>query len=196
MTSQACTHCGRPLAIASRAMVRAAIANTGAEYARWKNRLHGPAVYVCPPCDAYALGVEHDAAVPFYSDDLCAFATVHDWDWWNEDPAQCDTRSWPSFGCVTLSETALRGANELGCSDMKGCPEPREGERRADLAERAGFPPDARAYPRWEDELDALARDLAHQYNRCQLDQATRTLIALLPAARPSANSTASGIQA
>ena len=101
-----CTRCGGALARVVPDMARHWSATTTGN----AQRLGSHPVAICPICDSYVIGADMTIGLPFYSDAIAAFATVHDWDWSNKDPGECDIREWPDFGCLTLSEHALRGA--------------------------------------------------------------------------------------
>lgn len=159
-------------------MVHGSLVRTGVPKARWTARLQGDVVRVCPTCDAYALGIEHETSVPFYSFELEAFATVHDWDWWNAPPDACDTRSWPDFGCVTFSEGALRGAVELA-GPLAERVLPGESARRV-LGHAAGFPEDTSHEAIWREQLQRLEQRVGTRFERASLEQAVRALLLVL----------------
>ena len=149
-------------------------------------RLGARPVTVCPACDSYAIGAEMTIALPFYTDSIAAFATVHDWDWWNRDPADCDIRDWPDFGCLTFSEHALRGTIEY-------LREIEPGALVADaqlpfdpkLVGPAGIPEDDQSEAEWANQLDILHSRMGGQYSLRELDVAIRRLIKVLQYASP-----------
>lgn len=181
MTSRPCESCGMAKAFVLADMMRFWIKETGVVASRWKGRLGSTVVPVCPRCDAYALGLEHDLGVPFYLDIFGAIATVHDWDWWNEDPRACDTRGWPDFGCVTFSDAALdasarhvaRGMPSASCVAI---------DDRAALADIAGFPEDARLDELWPAQLAGLQDRTNGRHSAADADRAVWLLLSLVRA--------------
>src|SRR5690606_24100202 len=76
-----CQRCGGPLASASTRSVAHWIDRSKVPMEPWGERLRGRIISVCPACDAYALGSDHQSGCPFFSKTATAFATVHDHDW-------------------------------------------------------------------------------------------------------------------
>ena len=144
-------------------------------------RLGARPVAVCPACDSYAIGAEMTIGLPFYSDAIAAFATVQDWDWSNRDPAECDIRDWPDFGCLTFSEHALRGAiwylreAEPG-SVASDAPLPFDRK----LVGPTGIPEDERVEAEWAKQLGILRVRMRGEYSERELDVAVRELIQTL----------------
>lgn len=101
-----CAHCHRPLVSVAPDMARHWSELTTGD----SRRLGAHPATVCPACDSYAMGAEMTVGLPFYSEAIAAFATVHDWDWENRDPAECDVSGWPEIDGMRMSEHALRGA--------------------------------------------------------------------------------------
>lgn len=135
---------------------------------------------VCPVCDSDAIGVERTIALPFYSDSIAAFATVNDWDWWNRDPAECDTRGWPDFGCLTVSEHALRGTIEyLRETDPDSLVSGAQLPLDPSLVGPTGIPQDDRTEVEWGNQLTILHARMGREYSPRELDVAIRTLISV-----------------
>ena len=144
-------------------------------------RLGARPVEVCPACDSYAIGAEMTIGLPFYSDAIAAFATVQDWDWSNRDPADCDIRDWPDFGCLTFSEHALRGTvhylREAEPDSLASdTPLPFDPE----LVGPTGIPEDGNAAAEWANQLGILQARMRGEYSERELDIAVRTLISVI----------------
>ena len=136
---------------------------------------------VCPACDSYAIGAEMTIGLPFYSDAIAAFATVQDWDWSNRDPADCDIRGWPDFGCLTFSEHALQGTVDYlreaeRDSLASAAPLPFEPK----LVGPTGIPEDKQAESEWAKQLGILRVRMRGEYSERELDVAVRELIQTL----------------
>ena len=144
-------------------------------------RLGARPVEVCPACDSYAIGAEMTIGLPFYSDAIAAFATFHDWDWSNRDPADCDIRDWPDFGCLTFSEHALRGTVHYlreADPDSLAADTPLPFEPK--LVGSTGIPEDSNAEAEWANQLDILQARMRGEYSERELDLAVRTLIRVI----------------
>lgn len=181
MTTPRCDRCGLQQVIADVAMVRWMLGRLSLRSPPWDARLRSAIAMVCPACDAYALGVETSDPVPFYSEDVAAFLTTQDFDWWNQDPAQCDIRRWPDFGCLTFSEIALRStvANlrqvRLDQASMLGLDPP-----PSSFVAAAGIPMDMMERGEWSNQLRVLHSRMGAEFPERELDHAVRRLIALL----------------
>lgn len=179
MRTPACPECGMRLAVANAAVVRRWVALLSANPSLWRGRLTHTTCLVCPACDAYALGINAEVGAPFYSDVVPAFLTVHDWDWWNADPAECDSRTWPDFGCVTFSESAVRAAVDHVQSHGRGARTP-SAEDRTRLAAAAGFPARERTESTWRSALKKLQTRTGSQYVDADLEAAVALLLDVL----------------
>ena len=138
-------------------------------------------VAVCPMCDSYPIGADRTIALPFYSDTIDAFATVQDWDWSNRDPADCDIRDWPDFGCLTFSEHALRGTVDYlreAEPDSLASDTPFPFEPK--LVGPTGIPEDEHAEAEWANQLGILRARMRGEYSERELDAAVRTLISVI----------------
>ena len=148
-------------------------------------RLGSRPVAVCPMCDSYAIGADLTIALPFYSDTIAAFATVQDWDWWNRDPAECDTRDWPDFGCLTFSEHVLRGTVEYL---RETAPDSLVSKAQLpfdpNLVGPTGIPEDDHAEAEWANQLGILHARMGGEYLPRELDVAIRTLIGVFAQAK------------
>src|SRR5690606_34838676 len=102
-----CQECGMGMGVADSRMLAFWQTLTAASSRELIRRTDHPGVDVCPVCDSYVLGVEHHLGLPFYLDDIAAYATVNDWDWWNSSTQDCDTRQWPDFGCLSFSSDSI-----------------------------------------------------------------------------------------
>lgn len=144
-------------------------------------RLGARPVTVCPACDSYAIGAEMTIALPFYTDSIAAFATVHDWDWWNRDPADCDIRDWPDFGCLTFSEHALRGTIEY-LREIEPDALVADAQLPFDphLVGPTGIPDDGQSEAEWAKQLEILWSRMRGEYSTRELDLAIRLLIKVL----------------
>lgn len=181
MTTSICDKCGRQLGWADAAMTQRMVERLVISPSKWSARLRAAVVMVCPTCDAYALGIETTDPVPFYSHDVAAFLTMHDWDWWNDDPAGCDIREWPDFGCLTFSEAALRSSVrhfQNAVSDQVGIPA--SATPKADLMAIVGIPLDSAAHDEWGSQLRTLHCRMGNQFSLEDLERAIRGLIAVL----------------
>ncbi|GGZ72106.1 hypothetical protein GCM10008101_27930 [Lysobacter xinjiangensis] len=179
MRTPTCPACELPLAVADTAAVKRGIELVSANTSQWRGRLNGSTCLVCPKCDAYALGIETRIGVPFYSDVLSAFLTVHDWDWWNADTVECDSRTWPDFGCVTISESGVRAAVDYVRSAARPARAP-AAVARPRLAEIAGLPPGREVEPIWRDELRKLELRMGSRYAYADLEAAVVLLLDVL----------------
>jgi hypothetical protein len=140
---------------------------------------------VCPACDSYAIGAEMTIGLPFYSDAIAAFATVHDWDWSNRDPAECDIRDWPDFGCLTFSEHALRGAVDyLREADAGSLASATPLPFDPNLVGPTGIPEDEHAEAEWTNQLGILQARMQGDYSARELELAVRTLISAIAPGR------------
>lgn len=181
MTTPRCDRCGLLQGIADAAMVRRMLERLSICSPTWDARLRSAIATVCPACDAYALGVETSEPVPFYSADVAAFLTTQDFDWWNEDPAECDIRQRPDFGCLTFSEVALRSTVAdlqqvgLGQASILG-----PGPPPPDFVATAGIPMEMVQLGEWSNQLRVLQGRMGAEFSACGLDHAVRRLIAVL----------------
>ena len=176
-----CNRCGAMLANVAPQMARHWIRLTTGN----SSRLGARPVTICPACDCYAIGAEMTIGLPFYSDAIAAFATVQDWDWSNRDPADCDIRDWPDFGCLTFSENALRGTVHYlreADPDSLAADTPLPFEPK--LVGSTGIPEDSNAEAEWANQLDILHARMGGQYSPRELDVAVRTLIGAFAPAR------------
>lgn len=174
-----CQECSRGMAIADTEMLRGWISTTCATPERWSDRLDGPTTLVCPACDSYSLGVEHMLGVPFYSEEVAAFLTVHDRDWWN--PSEVDIRSWPDFGCMTFSEAAIHSAVEYlreFSADTLSQDVPLAFEPA--LIGPTGIPEDGQPELEWGSQLDILQSRMSGKYSHRELDSAVRVLLRVM----------------
>lgn len=187
MTTWTCDDCGRTGAIADGELVLQAAARSGVDASRSKARFRAGIVVVCPRCDAYALGIESTQLVPFYSNALCAFATVDDLDWWNVEPAGIDIREWPDFGCVTFSARAIDSAVDLARSRAGGRARQVPFDVKSRLAAAAGFPADDSIESCWSEQLFVLQRQLDGRHLADELEAATVTLLNVLAMASTTA---------
>lgn len=179
MRTPSCAECALPLAVADTAVVRRWIKIVSANFTLWKGRLAEDTCLVCPRCDAYALGIEADVGAPFYSDVVCAFLTVHDWDWWNKDAGECQSRLWPGFGCITCSESAVHAAIAFIQSGSNA--RPMLGvEDRLRLADAAGLPVGEAQEMAWLSELSQLQAKLNGRYAEADLESAMGVLLRVL----------------
>ncbi len=180
MMSLQCEKCELGLGIADTGMVKHWIKRTAANPSGWSGRLKETVTPVCPRCDAYALGTETNRPAPFYSDQVAAFLTSQDMDWWNDDPLQYDIRDWPDFGCLTFSETALRSAVDYFMTAKGG---QREGSRLPpapeDFVATSGIPLESRT-AEWSNQLQILHERMGREFTEFQLDSAVRSLIGML----------------
>ena len=179
MRTPRCAECDVPLAVADTALVRRWVKFVSANSKPWKVRLANDTCLVCPRCDAYALGIEADVGAPFYSDVVCTFLTVHDWDWWNKDPDECESKSWPGFGCITCSESAFHAAVAYVQSEPKAHPG-LSVEGRLRLADAAGFPLGEPREMAWRSELARLHARLNGRYTEADLERAVCVLLSVL----------------
>lgn len=173
----ACARCGGTVGNVAPDMARHWIGLTTGN----ANRLGSRPVVVCPACDSYAIGAELVSGLPFYSDAIAAFATVHDWDWSNRDPADCDIREWPDFGCLTCSEHALRATieylREVEPSSINSeAPLPFDPH----LVGPTGIPENQRSEAEWATQLETLRTRMRGEYSTRELDIAIRRLIQML----------------
>jgi len=176
-----CKKCRAEMAMTDAPMLRYWIAKTGANRTHWKGRLGGDPAFVCPKCDAYALGGEFENGLAFYSDSVAAYLTVNDWDWWNRDPRECDIREWPDFGCLSFSEAALcstveylREADANALNDATVLPfEP-------ELVGVTGIPEDQDARNEWDNQLRILHERMRGEFSARELDAAVRKLVRIL----------------
>ena len=172
-----CNRCGATLANVAPQMARHWIGLTTGN----SSRLGSRPVTICPACDCYAIGAEMTIGLPFYSDAIAAFATVQDWNWSNRDPADCDIRDWPDFGCLTFSEHALRGTvhylREAEPDSLASdTPLPFDPE----LVGPTGIPEDGNAAAEWANQLGILQARMRGEYSERELDIAVRTLISVI----------------
>lgn len=174
-----CQRCGISMGLADASMLSHWIATTGACDDSWADRVDGHAVPVCPSCDSYALGVEMSMGLPFHSQEIAAFLTVNDWDFWNLDPQDCDIQQWPDFGCLTFSEASLRSAiayrretQPAAPSDAAPLP-----PVTPDLLGPTGIPGDENAHAEWGNQLNILHARMGGEFSLRELDNAVRDLI-------------------
>lgn len=179
MRTPPCPTCGLLLVVADTAAMKRGIELVSANTSQWRGRLNASTCLVCPRCDAYALGIETGIGVPFYSDVVSAFLTVHDWDWWNAELVECDRRTWPDFGCVTISESGVRAAVDYICGAARSACAPTAASRLR-LAEVAGLPPGEEMEPTWCDELRKLQARTDGRYARADLEAAVVFLLDVL----------------
>lgn len=176
-----CGECGVELGVADPAMLKAWIARTAANFGQSKHETSGKAVFVCPACDSYALGVESTTGLPFYSKSIAAFVTVNDWDWWNRAPRDCDIRQWPDFGCLTFSEESLRStATYLRESPPTALDPGLELPFARDLLGPTGIPEDPDPEGEWKHQLNILHARMAGEFSTRELDACLRILIRIL----------------
>jgi hypothetical protein len=169
------------MAVTDTHMLRHWIAKTGTNAGPWKDRLGDAAACVCPKCDAYALGAEFTQGLPFHSQLAAAFLTVNDWDWWNQDPRECDIREWPDFGCLTFSESALRSTVEfLRGADRETLDDKAPFPFEPELIPPTGIPEDDNAENEWHNQLSILHARMRGEFPTRELDAAVRTLVRVL----------------
>ena len=119
--------------------------------------------------------------MPFYSHGIAAFVTVNDWDWWNHDPADCDIREWPDFGCLTFSMESLASTvaylreTESPLLDSKE-PMPLAPE----LLGPTGIPEDGTSADEWKRQLSILHSRMEGRFTEPELDVAVRRLVSIL----------------
>ena len=172
-----CNRCGAMLANVAPQMARHWIRLTTGN----SSRLGARPVTICPACDCYAIGAEMTIGLPFYSDAIAAFATVQDWDWSNRDPADCDIRDWPDFGCLTFSEHALRGTvHYLRETDPDSLASDTPFQFDPELVGPTGIPEDEHAEAEWANQLGILQARMRGEYSERELDVAVRTLIRVI----------------
>lgn len=165
MASALCRDCGGSLLLADRAMAEAEAKRLKAKMPSCVE-LEIPFVTIaCPRCDSYALGIETELGVPIYSNEVAAFLTVHDWDWWNADPIECDIRSWPDFGCLTFSPSALRAAVQHIASEKLAMKPAAESSEFADMAAVAGLMADAATAEQWHNQARLLSEQMAFEFS-------------------------------
>ena len=175
-----CNHCSLELARADTGMLRYWLAETGSRRDAWAGRLADGVTLVCPRCDSYALGAELQLGLPFHSQAIGAFATVHDWDWANREPGECDIGDWPDFACLTLSEAALRstlayiGSGQAGANKAEPTMPPSES-----LMGPTGIPEGPDATLEWTRQLRALQQRMQDVPAR-DLDESMRLLARIL----------------
>lgn len=179
MRTPRCAECDLPLAVADTALVRRWVKLVSASPKPWKGRLANDTCLVCPRCDAYALGIEADVGAPFYSDVVCAFLTVHDWDWWNKDPRKCESKAWPGFGCITCSTSAVHAAVAYVQSEPKAHPG-LSVEDRLRLADAAGLLVGVARELAWRSELSQLKARFKGRYTEADLERAMCVLLSVL----------------
>ena len=174
-----CNRCGTTLANVAPQMARHWIGLTTGN----SSRLGARPVTICPACDCYAIGAEMTIGLPFYSNAIAAFATAQDWDWSNRDPADCDIRYWPDFGCLTFSEHALRGAvHYLRETEPDSLASDTPLPLDPKLVGPTGIPEGEHAEARWANQLGILRARMRGEYSAHELDVAVRTLIsAIMP---------------
>lgn len=170
-----CGECGLGMASADTGMLRHWISTTGAVAGRWKGRLEAEATAVCPACDSYALGIEHMLGLPFHSQEVAAFLTVHDCDWWNR--SEIDIRAWPDFGCMTFSEAAIDSAIAYVREPTRGPLQLEPPAFEPALLGPSGIPEDQHAELEWHTQLDVLHARMGGKYSRRELDLAVRALL-------------------
>jgi hypothetical protein len=182
-----CLNCGQRMGVADTSMLQHWIAKAAASLRNWTDRLGDRIAFVCPACDSYALGVETDTGLPFYSEATAAFLTVNDWDWWNRDSRECDIRQWPDFGCLTFSEASIRNAVvylrnmtpdifDAPCLQLLA----------PSLLGPAGIPEDGNPELEWENQLNILHSRMRHEFSTRELDVAIRYFIQILAEQPPS----------
>lgn len=175
-----CPHCDNVQALASTAMVRYWVKNTSTFLFRWKGRLRGKRTQVCPICDCYDLGLEHQNGVPFYHATIAAWLTLHDWDWWNRNPEECEIRTWPEFGCMTFSAAALRSTVlylREEAQDLLATAAPLTFEPK--FLSPLGIPKKDLAWAEreWSKQLRILHARMRSEYSERELDVAIRMLV-------------------
>ena len=180
MVSLQCSECGGGLVLADRRMAEA-------EAQRFKAKMPSrveldiPHVAVaCPRCDSYALGIEAEIGVPIYSDEVAAFLTVQDWDWWNADPVTCDIRAWPDFGCLTFSPNALRAAVRQIATEQEPTQSATESLDFASMAAVAGLPADAATVDQWHNQARLLSEQTALEFSSNTVDRVVARLCRVL----------------
>lgn len=176
-----CEECGMALGLADEPMLAFWQKETAANCRASITQSEQPGVRVCPACDSYPLGVELELGLPFYSPDIAAFVTVNDWDWWNHDPADCDIRPWPDFGCLTFSReslvstiTYLRETSSPLLDPKEALPFPSE------LLGPTGIPEDGNPTDEWKRQLRTLHSRMEGQFTERELDVAVRRLVSIL----------------
>ncbi|MHB8743855.1 MAG: hypothetical protein ACYC9L_12095 [Sulfuricaulis sp.] len=170
------------MAVTDTRMLRHWIAKSGVNAGPWKDRFNDATSWVCPKCDAYALGGEFTHGLAFYSGMPAAFLTVNDWDWWNQDPRECDIREWPDFGCLTFSESALRSTVEFLCgADRKTLDDTGLFPFEPELIPPTGIPEDDNAEIQWHNQLSVLHARMRGELSTRELDAAVRTFVRMLP---------------
>ena len=180
MMSVQCRECGGGLVLADRRMAEAEAKRLKAKMPS-RVELDVPHVTVaCPRCDSYVLGIEADLGVPIYSDEVAAFLTVQDWDWWNADPVTCDIRSWPDFGCLTFSPNALRAAVRQIATEKAPTESGTESPNFAYMAAVAGLPADAATEDQWHNQARLLSEQTALEFSPSILDRVAARLCGVL----------------
>lgn len=106
-----CNKCGINLALVVADIAKVGVRASGSPRQRWEKRLGQPSAWVCPACDAYALGANRVHGTPFHLPAQSAVATVGDADWWNVQAV--DTSGWPRIEEVAMSPRAIGSAIEL-----------------------------------------------------------------------------------
>jgi hypothetical protein len=174
-----CQNCGGLLASASTRSVANWIDRSKIPMERWGERLRGRIISVCPVCDAYALGSDHQSGCPFFLKIATAFATVHDHDWWNS--REVDIRTWPMFGGVGLSPLSVSQAIEDAhreLSSVKGSRPDTEFDRG--LAEVAGIHADKAPEVEWTNQLHELHARMGGRHSLDELTLAVKNLLEIL----------------
>lgn len=167
-------------AITDTELLKRSLQATGTPTERWIGRLDEATAAVCPRCDAYALGIEAETAAPFYSEQIAAFLTVHDHDWWNDDPTHCDIRDWPDFGCMTISEAALQGALAHVRTNGKARDAVASNLAPDALAAVAGIPKGRRRAETWRVQLERLKHRAGEAVSEDELEAAVALLLAVV----------------
>lgn len=176
-----CSRCDMEMAVADTRMVRYWIALIVANPWPWKGRLRNRTAWVCPKCDAYALGAELLNGPAFYSQSTGAYLTVNDRDWWNRDPKECDIRAWPDFGCLTFSEVALRSTvGYLRECDPKILANTVPRIFEPDLIGPTGIPEGENSEREWANQLRILHERMRGEFSEGEIDAAVRMLVRVL----------------
>ena len=176
-----CQECDIGMGVADTAMLKRWVATTAANPGRWTGRLRHSTTLVCPRCDCYALGLEIASGLPFYSRTIAAFLTVNDWDWWNDDPYECDIRLWPDFGCLTFSEESLRSmVIQLHVTAPGLLTSSSALPFAAGLIGPTGIPEDQDPESEWENQLNILHSRMQGEFSKRELDFAVRSLIQII----------------
>jgi hypothetical protein len=169
------------MGVADTSMLKCWITMTSAGCEKWVDRLGDRATLVCPACDSYALGVETNTGLPFYSEAIAAFLTVSDWDWWNRDPRECDIRQWPDFGCLTFSKESLRSTVGYLRENVSDILDPASFLPFVpNLLGPTGIPEDEDSESEWENQLNILHSRMRGEFSKRELDVAVRDLIQIL----------------